>query len=82
MFLWKNTGENTCSVNFPNKSSFFFSLIGYIINRGGVIMFGNKYRRTLRQLSHANDMSDVMKVAAAGFIAYQAAKYVIREVMD
>lgn len=82
MLLRKNISKNTCSVNFPNKSSFFFFLIGYIINRGGVIMFGNKYRRTLRQISHANDMTDVMKVAAAGFIAYQAAKYVIREVMD
>ncbi len=47
-------------------------------------MFSRKYRRSLQHLGHmhSGDMSEMMKIAAAGFIAYQAAKYVIREVMD
>lgn len=49
-----------------------------------MMMFGRKRSRALMKMAHmdSGDMKTVVKVVAAGFIAYQATKFVMREIMD
>lgn len=49
-----------------------------------MMMFGRKRSRALMKMAHmdASDMKTVVKVVAAGYIAYQATKFVVKEIMD
>ena len=48
------------------------------------MMFSRKRNRAMMKMAHldSNDMKTVVKVVAAGFIAYQATKFVMKEIMD
>lgn len=50
-------------------------------------MFSRKCKRSMQKMHlgsvmHSSDMASAVKIAAMGFIAYHAAKYVIKEIMD
>lgn len=48
------------------------------------MMFNRKRSRAMMKLTHmdSHEISTMMKVVAAGFIAYQATKYMVKEIMD
>lgn len=48
------------------------------------MMFCRKRTRALMKMASmdSGDMKTMMKVVAAGFIAYQATKFVVKEIMD
>lgn len=47
-------------------------------------MFSRKRSRAMMKMTHmdSHEMKTMIKVAAAGFLAYQAAKFVVKEIMD
>lgn len=47
-------------------------------------MFCRKKSRAMMKMAHldSHEMKSVMKVVAAGFIAYQATKFMMKEMMD
>jgi len=46
------------------------------------MMFGHKKRYPMMGSMDSDDMRSMAKMAFAGFIFYQAAKYVVKEIMD
>ncbi|WP_199883958.1 hypothetical protein [Anaerosinus massiliensis] len=45
-------------------------------------MFGHRRRYQMMGAMNSGEMRSMAKMAIAGFIVYQAAKYVVKEIMD
>ena len=88
--MWKNLNKNQNAVKILFKIYCF--ILGFnqiilgklIIEEVLIMMFSRKRNRAMMKMAHldSNDMKTVAKVVAAGFIAYQATKFVMKEIMD
>lgn len=80
----QNICKNKNTIEFIDSKYVVFSdsILGRLDIEEVLQMFGHRRRYQMMGAMNSGEMRSMAKMAIAGFIVYQAAKYVVKEIMD